>query len=127
MSKSLCSRKRLEMSADGRNENFYDDPLDEVVKKVQKAHGITPDGIVGAGTRRILNQNGRAQEAANLAKQRLILLNMERWRWLPHTLGPFYVNVNVPEFMARVVKEDGQPCDPSGCGQARQADADLLR
>ena len=30
---------------------------------------------------------------------------MERWRWLPHDLGPFYVNVNVPEFMARVVQE----------------------
>ena len=29
---------------------------------------------------------------------------MERWRWLPHDLGSLYVNVNVPEFMARVIK-----------------------
>jgi hypothetical protein len=28
---------------------------------------------------------------------------MERWRWLPNDLGPYYVNVNVPEFMLRVV------------------------
>ena len=24
---------------------------------------------------------------------------MERWRWLPQDLGPFYVNVNIPEFV----------------------------
>ena len=34
-----------------------------------------------------------------------ILVNMERWRWLPNDLGPYYVNVNVPEFMLRVVDE----------------------
>ena len=33
---------------------------------------------------------------------------MERWRWLPHDLGAFYVTVNIPEFMLRVV-EDGKP------------------
>jgi murein L,D-transpeptidase YcbB/YkuD len=32
---------------------------------------------------------------------------MERWRWLPQDLGAFYVNVNIPEFMVRVV-EDGE-------------------
>ena len=39
---------------------------------------------------------------------RLILLNMERWRWLPHDLGSFYVNVNIPEFVLRVMGE-GKP------------------
>jgi murein L,D-transpeptidase YcbB/YkuD len=33
---------------------------------------------------------------------------MERWRWLPNDLGSFYVMVNVPEFMLRVMK-DGKP------------------
>ena len=33
---------------------------------------------------------------------------MERWRWLPHDLGEFYVTVNIPEFMLRV-KDDGKP------------------
>ena len=47
------------------------------------------------------------QQAASPAKIRLILINMERWRWLPHDLGAFYVNVNIPEFMVRVV-EDGK-------------------
>ena len=33
---------------------------------------------------------------------------MERWRWLPHDLGSYYVNVNIPEFMLRVMNE-GKP------------------
>jgi murein L,D-transpeptidase YcbB/YkuD len=42
----------------------------------------------------------------NEARIRQILVNMERWRWLPHDLGPFYVTVNIPEFTLRVVEED---------------------
>ena len=35
--------------------------------------------------------------------QRLIV-NMERWRWMPATLGSYFVWDNIPEFTARVVK-----------------------
>jgi L,D-transpeptidase YcbB len=34
-----------------------------------------------------------------------ILVNMERWRWLPPDLGDFYVWNNVPEFLTRVVRK----------------------
>jgi L,D-transpeptidase YcbB len=34
-----------------------------------------------------------------------ILVNMERWRWLPADLGEFYVWNNVPEFLTRVVEK----------------------
>jgi murein L,D-transpeptidase YcbB/YkuD len=33
-----------------------------------------------------------------------ILVNMERWRWLPTNLGDFHVWNNVPEFLTRVVR-----------------------
>ncbi len=33
-----------------------------------------------------------------------ILINMERWRWMPAELGTVYVQDNVPEFMLYVVK-----------------------
>src|SRR6476660_7148778 len=33
-----------------------------------------------------------------------ILINMERWRWMPADLGTVYVQDNVPEFMLYVVK-----------------------
>ena len=36
-----------------------------------------------------------------------LIANMERWRWMPAELGPRYVQINVPEFMAYIVK-DGQ-------------------
>lgn len=34
---------------------------------------------------------------------RRILVNMEQWRWMPEDLGDYYVWVNIPEFMIRVV------------------------
>jgi murein L,D-transpeptidase YcbB/YkuD len=34
-----------------------------------------------------------------------ILINMERWRWMPADLGTVYVQDNVPEFMMYVVKD----------------------
>lgn len=95
-------RKRLEVSSDDGNESLYDELLHEAVRSFQTERGIAPDGIVGASTRRALNQQSQAQE--KLATQRLILLNMERWRWLPHDLSSLYVHVNVPEFIARVIK-----------------------
>jgi murein L,D-transpeptidase YcbB/YkuD len=65
--------------------------------------------MVGAGTRRLLN--GGAQQPRHVgsaARIRAVLINMERWRWLPHDLGSFYVTVNIPEFMLRVMSE-GRP------------------
>ena len=32
-----------------------------------------------------------------------VLVNMERWRWMPKDLGQFYVGANIPEFRVRVV------------------------
>ena len=37
-----------------------------------------------------------------------IIINMERWRWMPDDLGNLYVWNNTPEFMVYVVK-DGKP------------------
>jgi murein L,D-transpeptidase YcbB/YkuD len=33
-----------------------------------------------------------------------IIANMERWRWMPHELGPAYVMVNVPDYTLKVVQ-----------------------
>ncbi len=100
-------RKRLELPADnGAKETVFDEALEAAVKGFQATHGAYADGMVGPGTRRLLNQQHHA--AASPSRERLILLNMERWRWLPHDLGSYYVNVNIPEFMLRVMKE-GKP------------------
>jgi murein L,D-transpeptidase YcbB/YkuD len=47
----------------------------------------------------------RPASGGSEASMRKLLVNMEAWRWMPDDLGDFYVWVNVPEFMLRVVKD----------------------
>jgi murein L,D-transpeptidase YcbB/YkuD len=42
--------------------------------------------------------------AALAGNARKLLVNLEEWRWMPETLGDFYIWVNIPEFTLRVVK-----------------------
>jgi murein L,D-transpeptidase YcbB/YkuD len=98
-------RQRLDVPP-GASDSKFDEAVLDAVRQFQAANGAVADGIVGAGTRRLLNRGQRPEPAASPERIRSILVNMERWRWLPHDLGPFYVNVNIPEFMLRVVEED---------------------
>jgi L,D-transpeptidase YcbB len=98
-------RKRLNLPA-GNEETKFDEAVLDAVRQFQAANGAVADGIVGPGTRRLLNQGQRPRQTANPARIQQILVNMERWRWLPHDLGSFYVTVNIPEFTLRVM-EDG--------------------
>ena len=73
-------RKRLEVPSDAAaNDTLFDDSVDEAVKRFQKAQGVAPDGLVGAGTRRLLNEQPHAQAAVNSAKLSLILARQSRW------------------------------------------------
>lgn len=56
-----------------------------------------------AGLRRAL----AITPAAEAAKRDLIRANMERWRWMPRTLGARHILVNVPAFTAAIV-DNGQ-------------------
>ena len=82
------------------DETFYDDALAVAVKAFQTEKSLKADGIVSASTRNALNDIEMPSPAKMLA-------NMEEWRWMPEDLGTYYVTVNIPEFMIRVVK-DGQ-------------------
>lgn len=106
-------RKRLDLpleSSDGTpvEATKFDEQVLEAVRRFQLANGAVPDGVVGNGTRHLLNGGPKPHESGSPARIRSVLINMERWRWLPHDLGAFYVMVNIPEFMLRVV-EDDQP------------------
>jgi murein L,D-transpeptidase YcbB/YkuD len=100
-------RQRLDLHA-GSNPTKFDEAVLEAVKQFQRSNGSLPDGMVGAGTRRLLNGGQHQEPVASPARIKQILVNMERWRWLPHDLGAFYVTVNIPEFTLRVV-EEGTP------------------
>ena len=103
-------RKRLEVPTEaGANEKLYDKAVFDAVRRFQLARGAAPDGLVGSGTRRMLNSGQDSQPVRQITGQariQALLINMERWRWLPHDLGPYYVTVNIPEFMLRVVEDD---------------------
>jgi murein L,D-transpeptidase YcbB/YkuD len=99
-------RKRLDVPP-GQNENLFDEVVQQAVMEFQHQHGGYPDGIVGPGTRRLLNPTHPRNPEDPLPAS-TVLLNMERWRWLPDDPGSYYVMVNVPEFILRVMAE-GSP------------------
>ncbi len=83
-------------------DKIFDESLEKSVKSFQRTNGLNPDGIVGSGTRRVLNGESRERLI------RRILINMERWRWLPDNLERdvgIAVWANIPEFRVRVLKD----------------------
>jgi murein L,D-transpeptidase YcbB/YkuD len=96
-------RHRLQVSAVAGEESLYDAALLEAVKAYQRANGMGPDGVVGARARAALNGGERKPALFGEERQRIVL-NMERWRWMPEDLGELHVWNNVPEFLSRVLK-----------------------
>ncbi len=47
---------------------------------------------------------GVTKQAGSERDIQRLLINMERWRWMPEDLGTLYVWNNVPEYILRVVK-----------------------
>ena len=47
-----------------------------------------------------------AARATHIALIGQLRVNMERWRWLPHTLGPRYVIANIPGFDVVAMEQD---------------------
>ncbi len=98
-------RKRLnapepEVSYDNHaNAETFDIELQTALKKFQKAKGLEDDGILGPSTRRILNRKPGD-------RTKTLLVNLERWRWMPRNLGNFHIRVNIPEFKFRVVRNN---------------------
>jgi murein L,D-transpeptidase YcbB/YkuD len=50
------------------------------------------------------NSEERGKKPGHTPEVRRLIINMERWRWMPAELGSTYVWNNVPEFIARVIK-----------------------
>jgi len=71
--------------------SVYTDEVFQAVKKFQAIQGLKPDGVLGAETVKIMNipVNERINQ---------IILNMERWRWIPRSFEPDYLLVNIPEY-----------------------------
>ncbi len=72
----------------------YTPELVALVEGFQKEHGLTPDGVVGKASIRILTGGDTTESKA--AKVRIA---MEQARWLPADLGSRYVFINQPAYM----------------------------
>jgi len=98
-------RRRLQASGDLSGEgsdpsSVFDASLREAVVAFQERHGLEPDGAVGPATRASLNV-----PATERVDQ--LIVNLERWRWMPQELGRRHVLVNIAGFRLRVV-ENGE-------------------
>ena len=49
-------------------------------------------------------EGGEGVKPSANANIRRLIVNMERWRWMPEHMGPLYVWSNTPEFMLYVIK-----------------------
>ncbi|WP_400190645.1 murein L,D-transpeptidase [Hymenobacter sp. B81] len=80
-----------------RESQRYDTELVAAVKAFQEQNGLKPDGRIGPETVRLLNVP---------LQQRIdqIILNMERWRWIPKRFEPDYLLVNIPDYKLHVVE-----------------------
>ncbi len=68
----------------------FDDALGAALARVQSRAGLDASGVLDGATRAWLNR--RQTDLLPLVR-----LNLERWRWLPDSLGAFHVWVNLPE------------------------------
>lgn len=82
----------------------YDSELVNAVKEFQELNGLRADGVVGGETLKQLNVplENRIQQ---------IMLNMERWRWVPKRFEADYLLVNIPDYKLHVIENNKEVFD----------------
>ncbi len=75
----------------------YDPLLADAVKRFQRRNGLEAKGVIGKQTLIAMNE-----PPAERARQ--IMLNMERWRWMPETMGDYHFMVNLAAFELQEVR-----------------------
>lgn len=76
----------------------FDTATFEALKTYQLSQYLDDDGVAGAGTIRSLNTNRQSRIDS-------LLVNLERFRWLPDDLGRRHVHVNIAEFKVTAWKD----------------------
>ena len=81
----------------------YGAKLQSVVPQLQRANSWDPDVNIESARADLNGRPTVEDENVDAAIDRIII-NMERWRWVPADMGEFYVWDNVPEFLTRIMK-----------------------
>ncbi len=77
--------------------SYFDRGLESALKELQRRYGLDHDGVAGGKTIAALNVPAEA-------RVNQIIANMERWRWLPHTMEDRYLLVNIADQKLAVVE-----------------------
>src|SRR5713101_2713534 len=85
----------------------YDAKVAEAVRKFQEGADLKATGILDDRTVKALNSPKRDRQIDT------VIVNMERWRWLPRDLGApaigdAYVILNVPDYTLKVMQRGAQ-------------------
>jgi murein L,D-transpeptidase YcbB/YkuD len=94
----LAATGDIEENGPGTDSFIFDAGIESAVRRFQRRNGLKVDGIVGGDTYGMLNVP---------VEQRIrqVVLNLERWRWLPHDLGTRYILVNTADFSLKAVEK----------------------
>lgn len=95
---NLAARNYLNIS-DISDPYFFDEQLKNALIRFQRDYGLKTDGIVGFKTFQALNV-----PYSRRVKQ--IIINMERWRWLPEDLGKKYIYVNIADYNLKLIENE---------------------
>lgn len=79
----------------------FDTELEGAVKAFQVRHGLEADGVVAKLTLDALNR-----PLADRIQQ--VVVNLERWRWMPSKLEDKHILVNIPEYKLRMTNAGEQ-------------------
>ena len=101
LERSALMPASLDVDGASADPQRFDPALRQAVERFQRRHGLDVDGVVGRDTMAALNVPVRERIDQ-------IVLNMERWRWMPRDLGDTHVLVNMAGFELDFV-EDRRP------------------
>ncbi|PSO33160.1 murein L,D-transpeptidase [Bradyrhizobium sp. MOS002] len=93
--------------AENASDTRYDAAVAEAVRKFQNSAELKPTGILDDKTVKAINTPKRDKQID------VVLVNMERWRWLPRdlgvpSLGDAYVILNIPDYTLKVMQRGQQ-------------------
>ena len=99
-------RAKLGITEDA-DDTHYDAKVAEAVRKFQSGAELKATGVLDDKTVRAINSPKRDRQID------IVLVNMERWRWLPRELGApgignAYVILNIPDYTLKVMQNGGQ-------------------
>ena len=99
-------RAKLGIAGDA-DDTHYDAKVAEAVRKFQASVELKPTGVLDDKTVKAINGPKRDRQID------IVLVNMERWRWLPRELGAAsignaYVILNIPDYTLKVMQNGAQ-------------------